>query len=211
MFGFFKRTKIEAWEIALLSGVIEKLPKEYASLTDQIKDGLLRGVLVGVSDIPEYVAFTFNSNVLKKYDKVNDRDYKITNIKVYDAKTSSFLPYEIYISSGTISGYSLGGGKSKKIDLNRIDVLGFKKQFIGEFDYERILSVLNENEKSRINPSDVYPVFVGDKEYFHIKDLEDGDFIGIDIEKNVYKITHDPLRVSTLNKKIVDVLSEDYN
>ena len=46
------------------------------------------------------------------------------------------------------------------------------------------------------------------KEYFHIKDLEDGDFIGIDERKVVYKITHDPMEVKALDKKIMDVLKE---
>lgn len=206
MFGLFKRTKIEKWETDLLRNVVMKLPSEYSSLMNQITDGLFRGVLVDVSDIPGYIAFTFHSDVLKKYDRENERDFKLTNIKVYDNKSLGFVPYEIYVSSGTISGYSLGGSKKHNIDVNKVDVSGFKKEFIGESDYNRIVNVLNEEEKKLLNPSEVYSVFVAAKEYFHIKDLEDGDFIGMDAKKVIYKITHDPMEVNRIDKTLKEIL-----
>ncbi|RBL88334.1 hypothetical protein [Chitinophaga flava] len=211
MFGLFKRTKIELWETELLRNTLMALPKEYSALIDQINDGLFRGVLVNVSDIPGFVAFTFNSGVLKKYENENENDYKLTNIKVFDDKTLSFVPYEIYVSAGMISGYSLGEGEKHKIVTNKIDIADFKKEILGESDFERIINILTEQEKARMNPSEVYVVFIGGKEFFHIKDLEDGDFIGIDIEKRVYKITHDPMEVIPLDENIVDILSRDVN
>ncbi len=208
MFGLFKRKKIENWETDLLRNVLMKLPKEYSSLMSQINDGLFRGVLVDVSDIPGYVAFTFHSNILKKYDREEERDFKISNIKVYDNKSLDFVSYEIYVSGGTISGYSLGGSKKNNIDVCKIDTSDFKKEFIGESIFNRIQDVLDEEEKKLLNPSKVYSVFIGGKEYFHVKDLEDGDFIGIDEKKIVYKITHDPMEVVVINKKLSDVLIE---
>lgn len=207
MFGLFKRTKVESWETELLRYTIGKLPKEYSNLISQITDGLFRGVLVDVSDIPNYVAFTFNHDVLKKYDKEGDKDYKLTNIKIYDNKSSGSLQYEIYVSSGTISGYSLGGGKKRDIDMSKIDVSSFKKELVGESDYNRIVNLLNDEEKTVVTPSQVYSVFFGDKEYFHLKDLEDGDFIGMDAQKIIYKITHDPMEVNRVDKTLKEILS----
>lgn len=206
MFGLFKRTKIENWETDLIRNVIIKLPSEYSDLMDQVNEGLFRGVLVGASDILGYVAFTYHSNILKKYDRGNERDFKLTNIKVYDNKSLSFVPYEIYVSSGTISGYSLIGCKGRNADIKKVDVSGFKKEFIGESDYVRIAYILNEEEKKLLNPSEVYSIHIADKEYFHIKDLEDGDFIGIDENKVVYKITHNPLEELVIHKKLSEVL-----
>lgn len=206
MFGLSKRTKIEKWETDLLRNVIMKLPSEYSSLMNQINDGLFRGVLVDMSDIPGYVAFTFHFDVLKKYDRENEREFKLTNINVYDNKSVGFVPYEIYVSSGTISGYSLGGSKKHKIDVNNVDVSGFKKEFVGESDYNRIVDVLNEEEKKLLNPSEVYSIYVADKEYFHIKDLEDGDFLGMDAKKVIYKITHDPIEANRIDKSLKEIL-----
>ncbi|WP_026997621.1 hypothetical protein [Flectobacillus major] len=206
MFGLFKRTKIEKWETDLLQNVIIKLPSEYSSFINQINDGLLRGVLVSASDILGYVAFTFHPNILKKYDKKKEQDFKLTNIKVYDNKSLSFVPYEIYISSGTISGYSLIGCKGQNVDVGKVDVSGFKKKIIGKSDYHRIMYILLEEEKKLLNPSEVYSILIDGKEYFHLKDLEDGDFIGIDENKVIYRITHNPLEKVVISKKLSEVL-----
>lgn len=44
--------------------------------------------------------------------------------------------------------------------------------------------------------------------FTEIVSLEDGDFIGIDNEKLVYKITHDPLEAVLPNKTIIDVFKQ---
>ena len=204
MFGLFKRTKIQEWEIQLLRNVILKLPKEYLSLMNQINDGLFRGVLVDISDIPGYVCFTFHSNLIKKYDRAQERDFKLTNIKVYDRKSCDFLNYEIYISSGTINGYSLEGKNRRNIDVEKVDVSKFMRVFIGESDYNRIINIFNKEEKAFLNPSQIYSVHINDKEYYHIKELGDGDFVGMDHNNNIYKITHDPLELSLITR--IDLL-----
>jgi hypothetical protein len=208
MFGLFKRTKIEGWETQLLRNVITKLPKEYFNLINQIDDGLLKGVLVGISDIPGYVAFTFHSSIFRKYDRDSQRDFKLTNIKIYDNRSSNWLLYEIYVSSGTISGYSLDGEKKCRVDVNKIDVSTFIKQYIESSDYNFVAGFLNEEEKKLLNPAEVYLISIDNKDYFHIKDLEDGIFFGIDEKKVVYKITHDPLEAVAIGIKISDVLKE---
>ncbi|MFD2521803.1 hypothetical protein ACFSR2_12975 [Emticicia soli] len=206
MLSLFKRTKKENWEIQLLRNVVINLPDEYSYLLSQINDNLLKGVIVEASDIPGYVAFTFCASVLKKHEKASVKDFKLTNIKVFDTKTLTFLPYEIYISHGTISGYSIGGNKKKKIDVNKIDTYAFKRELISESVYDLIANLLTPQEKELLNPSQIYSVFIDDKEYFHIKDLEDGDFIGIDERRNVYKITHNLTKILALNKEIIDIL-----
>lgn len=207
MFGLFKRTKIAKWEIDLLRNVLANLPTKYSILINQINDGLLRGVIMNASDIPGFVAFTFRPEVLERYDRRNEPDFKLTNIKVYDANSSEFVSYEIYVSNATISGYSLSRGKNHKIDPNKVDISGFKKQYI-KSAYDRVANILDSEEKKLLNPSVIYSVLVGDKEYFHIKDLEDGDFIGIDEDKIVYNITHDPMEVLIINGKLSEILKD---
>lgn len=82
MLGLFKRTKIEKWETELILNVITELPDEFSNLSNHINYGLFRGVLVDASDIPGYIAFTFRSEVQKKYDRENEQSYKLTNIMV---------------------------------------------------------------------------------------------------------------------------------
>ncbi|MHA3789596.1 hypothetical protein ACX0HA_15400 [Flavobacterium hauense] len=208
MFGLFKRTKIEIWEIQLLKKALEKLPKEYSSLIDQINDGLLKGVLIHASDINGYIAFTYNSNVLKKYEIKNESGFKLGNIRVFDKKSLRFLILTIYVSSGTINGYALTGGKKYDLDLNNLDISSLKKEYNVNYDYKQILNILDVNERELINSSNIYSVYLGDKEFFNIRELEDGNFVGMDKENNIYKITHDPFETTIIERnKLIDILN----
>lgn len=206
MFGIFKRTKIARWETDLLLHVIKKLPSDYSSLIDQINDGLFRGVIVNASDIPGYVAFTYNHSILIKHEREKERDYKLTNIQVYNRITHAYEIYTIYISNGVISGYSIGGLGKYDFDLNKIVTSALKKEFVVESDYNRIIHLLNDEEKGILNPSEVYSIIIDNKEYFHLKDLDDGDFIGMDERKVIFKVTHDPLEIVAINQKFADVI-----
>ena len=56
--------------------------------------------------------------------------------------------------------------------------------------------MFNHEEISLLNTSDIYKIELNGKIYYHLKDLEDGDFIGIDTQKNIYLITHDPFKIA---------------
>lgn len=200
MFGLFKRSKIQDWELQLINNVILSLPEEYSDLMNSINEGLFKGVLTDISDIPGYVSFTFNPSILREYERESERDFKLTNIKVYDKVSSGYLSYEVYVSSGTINGYAINGQKNHKIDVDRIDVSRCKKVYIDGLDYNRIVKFFSKEENGLVNPSQVYSVYIKGQEYFHLKDVDDGDFAGLDENNNLYKITHDPLSVSAIGR-----------
>jgi hypothetical protein len=207
MLGLFKRTKIAKWETNLLKGVIRLLPPDYHSLEKQIDEGLFRGILLNASDLPGYNAFTFNPNVYEKFENKKTEDYTIKGIKVFNIKSETYLDYNIHISSGVISGYSIVGAKKFEIDENNIDVRNLRKVYRKNIDYQEIEPYLSVEEKKIVNQSDLYKVVLGNEVYFHIKDLEDGDFIGMDIEKNIYQITHDPFEIKLIGSDLASVLN----
>lgn len=208
MFGFFKRTKIEKWEIDLLYNVLHSLPEEsYRILESQIEQHLHRGVLTGISNIPGYVGLTFNPEVYKKFYDKKGRNFKLSNIYVFDEIGEEFLTFDIYVSSGVINGYSITKNKYK-IDIAKIDVSKFRKIYLDDIDYNQISSILTPEEKDKINPSEVFSVEFNGNIYYHLKDIEDGDFIGIDINKKIYKLTHDPFEAVLIRKNLVDVLGD---
>jgi len=207
MLGLFKRTKIAEWEISLLKNVIRLLPPDYHSLEKQVDEGLFRGVLLNAGDLPGYNAFTFNPHVYEKFENKKITDYTIKGIKVFDIKSQTYLDYNIHTSSGVINGYSIIGPKRFKVDEHNIDVRNFRKVYRKNPDYEEIEPFLTGDEKKIINQSDVYKVILGKKIYIHIKDLGDGDFIGIDMEKNIYQITHDPFEIRLIGSDLTSILS----
>ena len=55
------------------------------------------------------------------------------------------------------------------------------------------------------------PVILEGKTYYHLMDLADGDgdFIGMDLKKRVYLITHDPFEIKLLDKPLREILEKN--
>jgi len=209
MFGLFKRTKIESWEIAVLVNVLQKSPPEFHLHLTYINEGLFKRVQVGLSDIPGYVGFSYNPEIYDKFYQPDDRDCRLEGVVVFDTISKKYLDYIIYFSYGVINGYSIAGAKKFKIDPQKIDTSNIKLKFWDNIDFNRLESVLTPNEVDLINPSDVYVIVLDGKEYFHITDIEDGDFYAMDEEKKIYKITHDPYRIEKIDISLADLLGID--
>lgn len=203
---FFKRTKYENWETKLLIKIIEKLPEQYLFLKEQVENGLIKKVFIGSSVIPNYVGFSYNPLISRKYEDKKGRFFKLSGIFISDFLTGEFVEIEIFISHGLIMGYSIPQKLKIKPDLTKIKVDNFKRTFFDNADFQKISHLLGKKEISLINPSDVYEVILNGKSFFNIKNLEDGNFIGIDLEKHVYVITHDPFEIKLLNKDLTEVL-----
>lgn len=211
MIGFFRRTKIEVWEMDILKNVLMQLPIEYIHLKNQVDKGLFKGVLIGISDIPGYVGFSFNPKVYNEFYSKDGRNYKLTNIKVIDSISGQYVGYSIYVSFGLINGYSIDSIQKYKVDTSKVDVSNFQRVYLDEGIHSNLSAFLNQGEIALINLSEVDAIFIEGREYYRIKELEDGDFLGVDINRNVYKITHNPPEVNLLPDKIEDILSRKDN
>ena len=211
MFGLFKRKRkvrdIEDWELFLMYNTLEKLPDEFKTLKVQIEEELFAYATTGASSFdPDFVGFGFSDSI-GEYENRRAREYEITNIKVLDINSNKRLDYSINVCSGVISGYSLKGAENPTIDISDIDVSAYEKRYYDNPDYDKLEKILSPAEISLINASEVHEVSLDGKVYFHIKDLEDGDFIGIDSEKIIYKITHDPYEITPLRESLETVLN----
>lgn len=206
MFGLFKRTKVEYLEIELMVSVLKKLPEEFHLYISHIDEGLFKGVLIGLSDIPGYVGFTYNPEIYDKLEQPDGRNFRLEGITVFDIILNEYLSYTIFFSYGLINGYSITGPKKNKIDIQKIDVSNFKLKYRDSIDFDRLKKYLTSKEIKLINPSDVYVVILEGKEYFHLTDIEEGDFYGMDLKKNLYKITHDPYNIEKINISLSDLM-----
>ena len=210
MFGLFNRKKksreIQDWEIKLLINVINKLPGEYSTLKKQLEVGLFTSA--GVSSFyPDLIEFTYDPELINDFENKGERDYELTNITVFDSYQKKPLNYSINVFSGVISGFSLKVSDKSIIDIDSVDVSSFTKLFYDNADYDKLRKILNATEAIFINPGDVYEVHLKGNTYYHIKDLEDGDFIGMDTHKVIYKITHDPIEIVVLNERLEELFN----
>src|SRR5687767_10186171 len=147
MFGFYRRTKVETWEIEFLKKVLTKLDEGYSKFVSQVESGLIKGVTIGLSDIPNYVGFKYDSSVYKKFYDSKGRNYKVTDLRLSEIYSKEPLSFSIYFAYGIINGYSSNKKLPKNgINPSSIDTRFAKKVYIGEYNSE-ILSLLNFEER----------------------------------------------------------------
>ena len=69
------------------------------------------------------------------------------------------------------------------------------------------MSLLTKQELANINENDIYASNLNGKDYYHLKELEDGDFIGIDTDNHIYLIAHDPFEIKNIERsKLLELL-----
>ncbi|WP_397301565.1 hypothetical protein [Nonlabens ulvanivorans] len=209
MFNFLKNKNKITWQLETIKKIINKLGEDYFVFIDHINSGLYTGIRKRNTDIKYYYGFTYDKDLFRKYLDESKQSYTLKGIQVFDILTSKYVDLSIYITGGIIIGYSVNTSKNIKIDNNQIKLNNFSKQYLQNLDYENISNLLNNREKEIIDSSIIQRIVINDNEYFKIKDLEDGNFIGIDNDKNVYRITHDPLVATLLNETIYELLIED--
>lgn len=211
MFNFFKKkkksTQLNDWEKELLLQILSSLGKLYNQYVLQIKDGIIEGVRFNKA-LPNYTSFQLNVQLLNKFEKKSQEPYIISNIFVLNKKTGSVEPVSIHLGFGLVLGYEIKDRNTFNPDLNSIDIQKIKISNEVNDEFDEIKKVFSNDELRYINISEVYSVDLENKKYYHLMDFEDGDFIGIDENKHIYKITHDPFLIEKLDISLIDALKK---
>ncbi|MGM9475193.1 hypothetical protein ACS5PU_02140 [Pedobacter sp. GSP4] len=208
MFGLFKRKKIQSWEVQLLENTLSALPQDFKMYIGHIALGLLKGVSIGNAAIPGYVGFTRDADIYNAVHDPKGRDFEVYGIRVFDLMSRTYLEFSIFFSFGTVDGYSINKPGKFELDVKQIDVKNRKMRFRDNIDFDRVKKVLLPEELELVNPNDIYAVHLDNKEYFHVMEIADGDFYGVDLDKNLYKITHDPYKIEKLDLELQDILRD---
>lgn len=208
MFNFFKKKSPKRLDehIALVRRICQLLPKQYSSLFKQIDEGIVRDVRTLDKPYANYKRFSLDVDLLNKYEDKSGRCFLVRGVSVYDTELNSFVEVRLVVAYGVLLGYSCPSVSDVHADLEKVNVSSFYIEYFGEDDNNRLRSMFSSAELKLINPADVYEIELKGKVYYHIKDLQDGDFIGIDPDKNVFKITHDPFEIIKLNESLSEVL-----
>lgn len=201
----FKRTKVASWEVELLKKIFDLLSHEYKHYKAQIKDNLLARVRV-YSNEENYIGFSYDPEVSKRYENDIEPYCILKGIKVFDTIAGKYTDFYIHLMHGLVAGYSTPFKKKIKPDIEKIKIENFMREFVKNNGLTDIAFMFTTAELGLINSSDVYKIELNGKTYYHLKDLEDGDFIGMDLDKKIYQIKHDPFEIVELDKPLSEIL-----
>ena len=209
MFGLFNRKKSDyKKDVILMQNIFNLLPDNFEFIKKQLDEGLIIGSEKSNKPIDCYTKFTYDIKLLNKLEDKKGRYFGIRGVYVLDSETNELVELQINIGYGILISYF--GIKVNFFSpvVDNIKINNFRIMDFSDDNYDSIKDLLSINEKKLINTTDVYEVKLKGKSYYHLKDLEDGDFIGIDKDKKVYKITHDPFEIILLQGELLEILND---
>jgi hypothetical protein len=207
MFEFFKKGKNKKkTDISFLEKVLLKLPEEYGELLKQFKDGLIKDTFYQSAPVKNYVGFSYNPIKSKEFENKKGRSFMVKGVKILNNVDNKTTDLDIYVAHGLIAGYSTPGTESFIADTNSISYENLYKTYLEDFSQNELANIFTESQIKLINPSEIYEVELEGKIYYHLQDLEDGDFIAMGIDHKIYKITHDPFEIVLIEEDLSEVL-----
>ncbi len=208
MLNLFRKVKTEDI-VSIIKEALSVLPNDYAYLLSALNDGVIKGYRKNTCIDENYIEFYYNHEVYKRYINEKSDNFQIANIKLFCANTQAYESVTIFVVAGLVSGIILDFNKKSKFDVSKIDVSNIVKVFQENEDFDKLDDVLDEHDKSLIAKSHVQMVEIDNNVYFSIKLLDDGDFIAINLSKELFHITHNPFEVKEISGiSIPQVLKE---
>jgi hypothetical protein len=183
---------------------------ELSMAIPQLDAGLLKNWRADDDRDPFYVRFTYFSEVSSRFEDPMGRYLRVSNIRVRDLDGDDEARVIIYFSRGLIMGFTLNRDANFRPDLGTIDVTNARVEYLDAPDAE-LEALIPPEERALINWSDVFEVELEGKTYYHLKDLGDGDFIGIDAGRRVYEIRHDPFEIKPLRGVLAEIFPRYQN
>lgn len=207
MFQFFKKSswKIEGKSFDFFKQLFSELPNEFGFLLDGLQKGLYRRFRKDAQFLG-YYSIGFDP---KQSDKsmTKGKQFEIENIHIFENGNVHKLKLTIY--EGLWIGF--------EIDKNIIDFKNFNfdttniKKVTSRFEPDKKIKKLVEGLKSdKLELYNLSEIEIEGKVFYQIKDLEDGNYIGIDNTGSVFGLIHDPYKIEKIYDSVGSFV-EDVN
>ena len=203
MFRFFRKKKygsMKDWEFNLLNKIISKLPSEYSFLKKQIDNGFVLGSAENQILGDGWKSIIYNQDLISVYKTSEGNDFKLRRIRVFNHFLNKYQEVELDISEGILIGYKLPDARNY-FDLTKIELEYLKKELFQNEELENLQSILGNIDQEIQNQLDVSGTFkieLREGIFYTIKDFEDGNYLGVDLQGAVYGLIHDPYEVEKL-------------
>ena len=212
MFNFFKKKKrslrdkeLTETDRAFLNAIANALQAKYPSIKRQVD----AGAIAGITERFVYGEGTFYYSIDGELSKkTRDRvagDFKLMNIEFLN-KSGKPEQLNLYVMEGLVYGYQCST-LVENLDLSTFQDKNSWIKIFRDDDYETISHFFEKYDKSFLDKLDLGSVFkieLNDAELYTIKNLQDGNYLAINLEGQIFELIHDPYIV----KKVFENVEE---
>ncbi|MDC8002583.1 hypothetical protein POV27_00840 [Aureisphaera galaxeae] len=228
MFGFFKKKKIEKkkyWEVTdtdleNLKKILLALPKSYHFIVDTIDKNVLLSKYRNTRLGDHWFSFSFEEKGFESLEKTDvDFPSRIVSNIVLESEDGDKLHAELYfLTKGILTSYNLNSEKTlETLKIKDIDVQKVRAKIFTNEEHDLFKRNLKETlNKDLFNFLDTEDSFVLDAfqtKLRTIKYFNNGDYLCVDDDWNLYKAYHDPFELveTSINLKQLNSVSEIEN
>ena len=192
MFSFFRK-KPRLNVLCIIRELAAIIPSKYDSIIKQIEEGIVVGFFL---EEEAYIKFRLNPSIISRFEDLKGRYYSISGFEL-EWEDGSRTYVAIRVGYGLVLGIELSDRSVlfKHQIHKRIFLTSLRITYFDSLE----TSFLSPSEAKVFCPNDLYEIEIQGIHLLHLKDLDDGDFVAIDAQKNIYKVTHSPILLTPLN------------
>ena len=216
VFPPYKFSVLRKEQTKLFSAIISALPDDFATLRTQF----LSGKLFGLKDwdfFPDYkfVAMFYAGETIFEYQK-RGQNFKITGLQIFSIRNNQFENVELLIRDNLIAGLKI---TNSAYQLKEFELLKVKADHVVKSvftfpsnDIDIFYEGLNVEIKQKLNQDNILDIEFNNRIYYTFYDLEDGNYLAVNKNLNVYSLVHDAKpKVKRLKFSFIEILNDIQN
>ncbi|MCL1923962.1 MAG: hypothetical protein FWF50_00090 [Defluviitaleaceae bacterium] len=183
MFKFFNKKNNLEIDVCFLKKmlvlILEKSENDFSIFLKQIKEDIIIGIFPVPKYMDNYISISFQKEVLKKYEKTNEKSFSLENIRIFDINLNRYVSIEIFFDRGLLIGINSDVKLNKStLDLNNITTkFSQQKETTIPKEIKEKISNLQIND---YNHNEIFEINIGNRKMIHLKELSDGDFLAVE-------------------------------
>lgn len=194
-------------EYELMKRIFAKFGNRFGPIPEQLTAGIITGSEKRKNRTDDFVQFTLDVALLNKFEDKKGRYFTVRDIAVFDQSRDNDIRVRIEICYGLLMGYAFQDpAQLKNLNMDKIEISRSNVEYYDDEGIALIKDLISAEDAKFINPNDVYELELEGKTYYHLMNLEDGDFLAVDTTGIIYKITHDPYELIPLKNGLKDYI-----
>lgn len=200
IFPPYRFSVIRREQSLLFTSIISALPDDYSALKAQTLSGRFFG-LDQWALFPEFkfVSIGYSGDRIFQYKK-RGQNFKISGLEIFSRQNNRYENVEILIQDNLIVGLRITNSGYQRDEFDLLKLRGdkvFKNDFVfPPSAIDIFYNGLAPEITQKLAPDSLSEIDLHNRIYYAFHDLDDGNYLAVDRNSNVYSLVHDAIPVA---------------